>query len=127
MSEENIKNNSTSNDDYDDALKSVQAATDSLVAVVAVCEELRQFLSVSRLAVKKNNNDFALTLINSMIQRLDPLLQNFYKDLPDDDFIDIVMERLVSPKIWPDEAIDYVEITPDELKQFNEEQKNDNN
>lgn len=114
MNDENIEKNITPEDAYKDVL----AATDALLGVVGVCEEARQFMAVARLAIKNNNSNLATTILSIMIERMDPVLQDFYKDIPDTDLVDTVKQRIENPKIWNDSDIDYIELSDENIEQI---------
>lgn len=114
MNDENIEKNITPEEAYNEVL----AATDALVSVVSVCEEARQFMAVARLAIKNNNAELATIIISIMIERMDPILQDFYKDIPDGELVDIVKKRIEEPKIWNNGEIEYVKLSREDIEQL---------
>lgn len=77
----------------EELVQQFDSVSDALVRVITSCEDARQFAGVIRLAIRNNENQMALSLIDAMIARLNIILEE-YKDISDEELVDIVMEKL---------------------------------
>lgn len=110
----------------EEALEEINASHIALDAAVKSCEDCRQFMAVARQAIKSGNPDLAKSILTVIIERLDPFLQNYYKNIPDEEFIDIVKEKMENTGPWPEERVDFVELDDsleNLVKDNNEENK----
>lgn len=69
----------------------------SLLQTVERCEDARQFGAVIRLALNSGQIDFAKSLIEVMISRMDTVLGGYYDDIEDKDLIDAIEEKMKNP------------------------------
>lgn len=86
---------------------------ESLLKSVAIIEDCRKFMAVSRHALT-TNTEIAEALLTFMIARLDPILNNIYSATPDHAFVNSVLEKIKNPNSYDDSTIDFVEIFDEE-------------
>ena len=77
----------------EDLVQQFESVSEALVHTVASLEDARQFAGVARLAIRNQENQMALALIDTMISRLDIILKE-YKDVDDEELVDFVMEKM---------------------------------
>ena len=70
---------------------------ESLLQTVERCEDARQFGAVIRLALNAGQIDFAKSLTDVMISRIDVVLGGYYDDIEDKDLVDMVEEKMKNP------------------------------
>lgn len=109
----------------EEALEEVNASLIALNAAVKSCEDCREFMSVARLAIKNQNPELAETILTVMIDRLDPFLQNYYKDVSDSEFVDKVKEKMETKGPWPEELVEFIEMD-DSLKDLANKERQEN-
>lgn len=72
--------------------------SDSLIQAVGKCEDARQFAAVARLALNTGQPGMALSLLDVLIERIDTILGGYYDNMSDEDFVDLVKEKMKEPK-----------------------------
>ncbi|MCK9531852.1 MAG: hypothetical protein M0R77_15015 [Gammaproteobacteria bacterium] len=85
------------------------ALKESLYKTIAVLEDCRKFMAVSRHSLN-TNVEISEALLSFMIARLDPILNNLYSNTPDYAFVNAVLAKLQNPNNYDDSVIDFVEI-----------------
>lgn len=85
------------------------ALKESLYKSIAIIEDCRKFMAVSRHSLG-TNVEITEALLSFMIARLDPLLNNLYANTPDYAFVNAVLAKLKNPNNYDDSEIDFVEI-----------------
>ncbi len=77
----------------EELIKQFDSVSDALVRVIEHCEDARQFAGVARLAIRNNENEMALIVLETMISRLNIILEE-YNDVSDEELVDIVTKKL---------------------------------
>lgn len=85
------------------------ALKESLYKSIAILEDCRKFMAVSRHSLTANV-EITEALLSYMIARLDPILNNIYSNTPDYAFVNSVLAKLQDPNNYDDSEIDFVEI-----------------
>ena len=102
MAKEEAQNNGS-------LVKENLALKESLYKTIAVLEDCRKFMAVSRHSLN-TNVEISEALLSFMIARLDPILNNLYSNTPDYAFVNAVLAKLQNPNNYDDSVIDFVEI-----------------
>lgn len=85
------------------------ALRESLLKSIALLEDCRKFLAVIRHSLQ-GEHEIAEALSTFMIARLDPILGNIYANVPDQNFVNVILKKIQDPNYYEDNEIDFVEI-----------------
>ena len=85
------------------------ALKQALLNSVALLEDCRKFSAVARLS-STSNQELTQALLTFLIARLDPVLNNIYTNVPDQAFVQPILQKLQNPRYYEDNIIDFIEI-----------------
>ena len=99
--------------DLEDLYNDIQTAHKSLIYAIQTCIDAREFCTVAKMAIDKNNPQLAATILDVLISRIDPILQNYYQRIPEHELIDVVQSKMATQPVWPFDPISDDEIFND--------------